>query len=134
MRWTSRYSKDRFLKDKELLTCSQKITRDGGVTVRKLYLLDESARGRLGQVQKHAQRYAESGVTIRLLDEEEWIPSSYSASPEGYIIADEDLVMIQKRQESRIRFGEDDIREYRNNFEHNWHGASDLDAYLENAL
>ena len=132
--WTSRYSKDRFRKDKELLSCSRKITRDGGVRIRKIYLLDGPARGRLDLVKNHAEQYIESGATVRILDEEKWIQSSYSASPEGYIIADEDLVLIQKRQECRIRFGEDDIREYRDNFEHNWRNASDLDTYLENAL
>jgi len=134
VRWTSRYSKDRFRNDRELLSCSRKATRDRGASIRKIYLLDDEAQSQLDRVKNHAQQYIENGVTVRMLDEEKWICSLYGATPKGYIIADEDLVLIQKKQECHIRYGEEDIREYRDNFEHNWCIASDLDAYLENAL
>ena len=128
--WTSRFSRERYSNDRELLLLEKNIAANQGVEIRRIVLLDAKARKHMDRVNQRVVKECDAGLTVRLLDEVLWVSSRFNASPEGYMIADDDLVMVQKKREDFLMYGENDIREYKRNFKNNWLIAMDPDTYF----
>ena len=128
--WTSRVAKERYVNDKELFTTIKEFVRVKHGRVRQILLLDDGAENLRDQINRSISCASEHGIDVRLLDESSWCRSKFNASPEGYFIVDEELVLIQKKREDFLWFASEDLKEYVRNFENNWQQSSTVDEYF----